>query len=39
LMARDLELSGIAKADGSKLDALALEYARVAGELTELKNA
>jgi histidine phosphotransfer protein HptB len=37
-MARELELSGLAKADNAKLDALADEYSRVAVALTELKN-
>jgi len=37
-MARELELSGVAKADNAKLDALADEYARVAAALSELKN-
>jgi histidine phosphotransfer protein HptB len=41
-MARELELSGldpVVKGSGAQLDALALEYSRVAAALTELKNA
>lgn len=37
-MARELELSGLSKADTAKLDTLADEYARVAAALSELKN-
>jgi|SRR5438876_10818734 len=41
-MAKELELSGldpVLQANGAQLDALALEYSRVAAALTELRNA
>ena len=40
-MAREMELGGldpVLKANGAQLDALALEYSRVASALTELRN-